>query len=336
MPKVKVKQMKKAMGEDGEELSKMFSQLMGEESMLDPAVISDKYHSLKNECMTLANLISKFNDTVIKDMTEIDDVFVGNYKEIDKFVINLRKIFDNKEISIHEMVKLYKSIKEGHVIIEVVRLCRNLIQHKRYLVDKDNLSEQFIYREPGDELCLFPFSSLNFKYMFSYDELSKNEKRKSYTMISLHLMYKITHSIYDITTSPDIDIKEFSKLIIKSINQAKKSMPRCDKAFSKITESLDMLIENFSDYYKDFISTKRPEIIIENFMGDIINNVSETDLQCISQLRKIVSFYKDKAMKSNVKSNPMMERAFESIQEKFNMLDEYTKDNENESDDEDQ
>ena len=83
------------------------------------------------------------------------------------------------------------------------------------------------------------------------------------------MLFNTTYDIYQIITSPDIDISEFSDIIVDSIKQARKMIPRANKAFKKIEESVELLKDNFQNYYKDFITTKNPTIIIENFILDV-------------------------------------------------------------------
>jgi len=323
MGKSKKKVITKTLGGSGDELNAIFSQLMGNEDSLDPMVILDKYNNLKGEVNTILDLLSRLNIRIIEKMLLTDDSFKGNKEDIEFFIKSGKKEFDNPSYTISEIVPIYKRIKNCNVINQIIIMCKNLSDNKSSLREKNELSDRFIYSHPGNELLLFPFTDLNFKYLFRSSELNREEnlKMKPYIMMTLHLLYKVSYSVYKIITSPDIDINKFSEIIIKSINEAKKSVPRCEKAFNKISNSLEMLTGNFENYYKDFIDTKTPSIIIENFLIDVTKDTSDSDMECVMQLKKIVGFYKNKTMNSGAIKDPRINQLFETIQEKFNLID---------------
>jgi len=332
----KAKIIKKTLGGvNSDEINALFSQLLGKEESLDPLVIYDKYSKLKKEVKTINELLTRFNITILDKLIETDIKFQGNKDDIGFFIKNGENEFSKISHSIDEIVPMYLKIKQCNTINNILVLCKNLIQYKTFIQNKDELSDRFIYSEPGDELMLFPFTDLNFKYLFRHPDFNKecNHKMKPYIMITLCLLYKVSYSIYEIITSPDVDIQKFSEVIIQSISEAKKSIPRCEKAFNKISNSLDMLTSNFNNYYKDFIATKQPSIIIENFIIDISKDTSDSDFECVQQLKTIVDFYKKKTMSSGAMKDPRINQLFETIQDKFNMID-GAEDKENESEEE--
>jgi hypothetical protein len=319
----KTKIIKKTLGGNGDEINALFSQLLGNEDSLDPIVITDKYIKLKQEVKTINELLNRFNITILEKLIKNNSSLEGNKKDIEFFINNSNKEFELSSFTMKEIVPKYLKIKQSNTINNILILCKNLIQYKSYISDKDKLSDRFIYNEPGDELLLFPFTDLNFKFLFRHPDFNteENKKLKPYTMLTLCLLYKVSYSIYEIVTSPDINIQQFSEVIIQSISEAKKSIPRCEKAFNKISNSLDMLTGNFNNYYKDFIQTKQPSIILENFLLDISKDTSDSDFECVSQLKTIVEFYKKKTMTSGAIKDPRINQLFETIQDKFNMMD---------------
>jgi hypothetical protein len=156
------------------------------------------------------------------------------------------------------------------------------------------------------------------------------------------MLFNTTYDIYQIITSPDIDISEFSDIIVDSIKQARKMIPRANKAFKKIEESVELLKDNFQNYYKDFITTKNPTIIIENFILDVSkDNSGEVDIELARQFKKIVMFYQKKSQ-GKIK-DPRVNQLFEMLNKNFEILNVKEKDiqdtesdaeksNENESD----
>ena len=133
------------------------------------------------------------------------------------------------------------------------------------------------------------------------------------------MLYKTSYEIYEIITSPDIDISKFSDIIIQSIQQAKKMIPRANRAFRKIEESVALLKNNFQNYYKDFISTKNPTIILENFILDCSKeNGEDVDLELARQFKRIVMFYQKKSQ-GKIK-DPRINQLFEMLNKNFDML----------------
>jgi hypothetical protein len=332
----KVKTIKKTLGGgSGDELNNIFSQLLGNKDSLDPCIVLDKYQKLKSELLSICSLLDRFNINILDKLIPTDKIYNEYKEDIEFFIKNCKNEFDITELKVNDIVPIYLRIKDSDSVNKTILLCQNLIQYKQSLSNKHELSDRFIYNEPGNEVILLPFANLNFKFLFRDPEFlnEKNTKMKPFTMVTLHLLYKLSYSVYEIITSPDINIEQFSEIIIKSINEAKKSIPRCDKAFNKISNSLDMLTNNFGNYYKDMILTKKPSIIIENFLSDLVSDTSDSDMECVHQLKKIVDFYKNKTMKSGAIKDPRISQLFETIQEKFSLIDTAEEENNSDSDD---
>jgi hypothetical protein len=208
--------------------------------------------------------------------------------------------------------------------------CKKLIQYQKELENIDNLSDKFIINAPGVSLQLFSFTNLNFKYLFMHPVM--NENNKKYVLIVLNMIYIKTYDIYNLVTSPDIDIDKFSDIIIESIQQAKKSIPRCDKAFKKISQSVNILKNNFNTYYKDFIQTQQPTIIIEHYIYDLGNEL-DADAETTRQFKRIIMFYQKRYNTSGKNKDPRISKMFDTINEKIKILD-IDNDNEENSDEE--
>ena len=123
--------------------------------------------------------------------------------------------------------------------------------------------------------------------------------------------------MYDTITSPDVDVKKFSKVIISSIAKVKKRIPRCEKAFEKIEQSVGLLEGNFDGYYKDFVQSKNPSTIIESFVIDVSQS-GGSDPQTTRQFRKIINYYR-KATQGKIK-DPKMKKIFDMLSANFNAM----------------
>jgi hypothetical protein len=336
----KVKMVKQNIDQQG--LSEMFNQLLGDEKSLDINIIKDKYLRLKTDIDRIYKLLESFNKTIYnKILKDLPDIEVYK-KNINDFITDAKCIFP-EEISDEELIRHYKQIKENKVIKDCIHICKSLIIYKKYIEDNDNLSDNFIKSSKTFDLKIFPFCNFDIKLIYGFNKI--DESIKKYILIFLNMVYNTTYDIYEIITSPDIDISKFSDIIISSIQQAKKMIPRANKAFKKIEESVQLLKNNFQNYYKDFITTKKPGIIIENFILDVSKeNSSELDLDLARQFKRIVMFYQ-KQSQGKIK-DPRINQLFEMLNKNFELLnmknktnivesDEETKDKDNSSSDSD-
>ena len=137
-------------------------------------------------------------------------------------------------------------------------------------------------------------------------------------LISINFCKKI----YEVIVTPDINVKQLAELILDNIDNFKKEIPRCDKAFNKIEDALKTLEKNFDDYYKDYVITNDPSIMIQNFLSDIYKN-GKDDPTLVAQLRKIIKYFTDKIkthQNSNSKINSMVDKLNSLFKENDNKL----------------
>lgn len=196
------------------------------------------------------------------------------------------------------------------------------------LEDKSSLSSSFILNSDGDFLKLFSFSSLDFKIMLLQDSMIDNYVK--YVLLTLHLIYKKLIAIIKEITSPDVDADEFANIMINNIDEIRKHIPRCDKAFNKIKQSVGLLRNNFGEYYKDFISSHNPGIIVENFIVDVAKD-SKADISTTRQFREILSYYKKNVHHSI--TDPKIKKVFSMLEENLSIVEVDDKNNKKENTD---
>lgn len=319
----KQKVIKQNIGGDEEAIGDLFNQLLGNENSLDINIVKDKYNRLYANINRIKKLCESFVKTIyIKALSGSDnkDKLVDVYiKNMNGFIDDCKFITD-AEIEDSGLIRYYLQLKETKTIKEdCIHICRSLIIFKKYIQDIDNLDDSFIKSSKTKELQIFPFCNFDIKYFYVMNEM--DESIKKYILIYLNMMYNTTYDIYNIITSPDIDISKFSEVIVNSIAQAKKMIPRANKAFKKIEESVDLLQNNFSEYYKDFITTKDPSTIITSFIGDCSKSTisdDNIDLDLIKQFKRISMFYKNKSA-GKIK-DPRVNQIFEMLDKNFDML----------------
>jgi len=142
-------------------------------------------------------------------------------------------------------------------------------------------------------------------------------------------LYFVLQFLFSFLNSPHLIL--FVTIILNSIDTVKKTIPRCTEAFDKIVESVDILKNNFNGYYKDFMASNNPAIIMENFVLDVSKNTKATP-RITSQFRRIIAHYRKIA--SRHIDDPRLQTLFQHVDRNINELDKYKKDDDTYEDDE--
>lgn len=315
MKKVKIKSVKRSLGDDS--ITRIFNQMVGAERA-DPEIVVPKYIAIRTATLKIAKVL----DTAVVDV--FSKVFPEQKDccdEILQFSNELRAL-EFVEIPEEPFTKeftdsiadKYIVLKESNTVKKVIIACKTLIVAATAISKNDT---GFVNRSPGFNFMPFSFSSLNIKPKWA--ELS--QKQKSYIFIVMSVVLNASKEIYRTITSPDVDVKKFSEVIINSMSKLKKALPRCDKAFRLIQESVDMFEGNFDGYYKDFVQSQNPSTIMESFVIDV-SKKGNGDLQTVMQFRKIINHYR-KATQGKIK-DPRVKKIFAALNEKFQEFDKTT------------
>ena len=358
MSKVKVSVAQKTMKDP--ELIDMFNKMVGA-SDPDPSIVIPKYDKIMQNAEEIIRILESFvkspaakafqydfkkgfqeiYEFVNKSKEELgpltleknDNVLTGtDLNSLNSDPQKMAEFLQNTEFK-YKVAKLgetYTSLKNSSVIKEMIMTARNLknalmLEKTRTgskthdLEDKDHLQKGFIVKADGDFLILFNFTSLDFKQMYFCDYMTAQYSQ--YILFVLHLIYKKVLNIVKEITSPDIDVDKFSELLVRNIDDIRKHIPRCDKAFDKIKASVGLLKGNFGEYYKDFISSQNPGIIVEHFVSDVAQS-SKTDVETTRQFRKIIEFYQ-KNMQSRI-TDPKVKKIFKLVGANLDILEEKT------------
>ena len=294
-------------------LTTLFQQLLGADKP-SPSVVKPKYDTLTQCIKLVIRVLEAFNN----------DVFAANYPDqesqsqgIIAFVGKLKALDLDRDIKTCDdgkIVDTYLSIKNSPVVADLLETCKNLIQNKASL-DTTDVDVGFVNRLPGLTFYPFSFSSINLKEIWVNPATTLQVKK--YIVTVCKIMLKKTHKIYEVVTNPDIDVNQFSELIIESIKKVKKLIPRCDQAFAKIEKSVGLLKNNFGGYYKDFIQTQNPACIMHNFVYDVASQ-DDVDAKTTFQFRKIISFYQ-KQTQGKIK-DPRIKKVFELLGSNMKIL----------------
>lgn len=321
------------------DLMKLFNQMIGNEDP-DPAIAIPKYKRIYDGCLDVIKLLNNFCNSpvalVFAPIYPHDFSTLRHFlKSADEVMVHFKLAVEDKTYSSAELhaanadpAKLaqlmlssqqsykisglgekYKNLKSCPVTQNVVMLARNIktalgLEKERChqtthdLEVKSDLRDGFIVNADGETLELLPFSKLNFKAMMLNDRM--DAKMRGFTLTLLHLVYNRCIAVVQDLTSPDMDVEKFSELMVSSISELKKHVPRCDQAFAKIQNSVELMKNNFGRYYKDFISSQNPTIIAEHFLSDVAR-VTDADAATTAQFRRIAQFYAKNVNNAGVK-----------------------------------
>lgn len=321
MKKVKVKTAKRQLADKN--VINMFNQMLGTEDA-DPAIVIPKYELIRSKVHSLSKILSAATEDVLRKSFPEEK---NGCDDIMKYVESLNAIEYTEvpdadkltpEVS-KELCATYMALKGTNSIKVIILTCKNLIGYSGKLDVGETFDDSFIARIPGFEFSPFPFSRLNIKQIWVSPQIT--DRIKKYIFTVLNIVLDISKTVYKTLTSPDVDVKEFSKAIISSIAQVKKQIPRCEKAFAKIEQSVGLLEGNFDGYYKDFIQSQNPSTIIESFVIDVSQS-GGGDAQTTRQFRKIINYYQ-KATQGKI-NDPKIKKVFDMLNTNFSVMEEST------------
>ncbi len=196
------------------------------------------------------------------------------------------------------LIDTYREMKESIYFQNMILTSKNLKEllmtekERRHTKthDLEELSIKFIANSEGDSLQPFEFSTLDFKQMY-YTENLFTPDIENFVLECLKIIYNKCSIIVEIHLSPDVDTSELSDSIIKIIKKLKTKIPRCEKAFGKIASAVNMLKDNLGEYYKDYVTSQNPSIIIESFIVDVAKSETE-DREVAMQFAQIIKYFK--------------------------------------------
>lgn len=310
--------------------------------MSDLNIIYPKYIEMKTQTKIIICRIADFYDKILKgkqhfnEQTKMFIPFYNSLKNNYRDIFNLTElpstqlIPDYSVLSKEENIKFsdgYKKIKDCDLIKTIVILCANIKKIHKYLFPEEyhnhdsdqpvpEININFILRIPTLTYTPFaPYCDLDFKSLYSSRNLSNDDKKECCDL--LKFIYSNSYILYKVVISPDIDVDEFIYVMKIHINSVKTQIPRCEKAFSKIENSMGIFKDNFNDYYKEMVITKAPMNILISYISDVSKD-TDVDATTSMQFKKIIAYFNKKT--SSIK-DPKANAIFDKIQEHMNILD---------------
>ncbi len=327
----KVVKIKQKPSIDNADIGTLFEEMMGVKDA-DPEIVRPKVVRCKSILQHIYKTLNQFSHfTVLQnDFPELKQAM----EEIDVFAENLRRTLhvdphnepdenDYIPLSKAELNSLYKKIKEADIVRQLIVLGGTLKRHSQYIDDIKNLRDGFIAQEPGLSFQVFSFSSLDLKLLWVNSNITPVVKK--YVLNVLHLLWKDCYALYETVTSPDVDIDKFTSMLVDNIAKLKSQpgLHRCKRAFFRIEQSLELLKNRFSDYYRDSIASNNPSIMFENFIMDV-SQQGESSASLTREFRMIIQHLHKISQQNGRANDPHVKKIFDMINGNFNAMDSKT------------
>ena len=294
-----------------QELTELFQQMI-DPNKADKEVIFPKYEKLSSKIVMVARYLSTLaTGPVAKTFTDVDFETINEKGE--EILTNV-KSFSCTMDNINEH---WADFKDCMSIKEIIMLQSYLAEYKQYISDKDNLSDHWIKRMPMGTKVL-KFSNLDLYLLWNDPRMT--EELKKYILTVFNGLYRASLEVYQINTSPDVDIERFSEVLTEAIAKVQQvpELNRCRTAFKKIRESVDLLQENFNGYFKDFVQSQNPSTIIESFIIDV-SSQQQSSPQLTREFRQIIRYYQKMSNQNNVK-DPNIKKLFSALDDRMTVL----------------
>lgn len=309
---------------EAKELNVMLEQILDDKG--DPEIVESKKKSMVKSISYITKLFSAITQKTNPETNTPNGIFRKCYNDSYNKWLDEIDTFNNQCKELLEKNVEYSELKDHKLVKVIIFICRDLKPFAFYIENQGTKEmESFGYKgawisdHPGSILAPFTFSEFNLKAIWR-NPLT-DDRMKKYLLTLIKSIFITCNEIYKLISSPDIDISQFSKIIVESIQKIK-SVPelnRCKKAFSKLEESVELLEGNFGEYYKDMVQSQNPTMLIVNFINDV-SKTDKMDIGLVTQFRQIVNYYR-KTTQGKIK-DPAIRKKFEMLSSRFNALDE--------------
>jgi hypothetical protein len=292
--------------------------------------VCSSFHGFESGFSSITEFVKK-SELQLKEFKLEKNDKILNSEELDEINKNPEKLAEyikliGMEYKMQDFADKYNKLKENIVVKEIVMIAKNLKNLLKLQQDRDKhphhnlevrekLSASFIIESDGDYLQIFNFTKLDFKQLYLSEMMDKT--KSNYILYALHILHNKSFEMVQLLTSPDIDSDKFAHTMIGYIDDISKKIPRCTKAFNVIKGSVGLFKENFGGYYKDFVISKNPAIIIEDFVVDVANN-NRSNPEITRQFREITSFCRKNT--TGKVTDPRISKMFDMVSGNMDIL----------------
>lgn len=287
---------------------------------LEPDICEEKFDSykknIKGTLSMMKLLADKLKDNTLKAFSDNGIIFLDS---INPPTPDKEKVMDTEQMRIRYMMakydpftiaEHYKKLKDSQLVSQLVILCSKMSDYDVIMKEKP---DTWITDEEHSCTIFDPISNIDLLAICN----SADKEFVKYIHFAVSLIYKNLRAFYTVYSTPDVDVEKMEAIIMASLEEVKKNVPRCEKAFRLIEKNTFLFKENFGTYWKDYQQSGSKVIILENFITDVSNKAS-TDTKTMRQFKKLIKFIKDK-MENTANLDPrirsVMNLAEEQIKE---------------------
>lgn len=308
--KVKIGKSKASKTLDVKEMNRCFSQMMGMTDA-DSEILLPKFVDLRNAFNQYYKLINLFGRLPV---WRLFPAHAHNLVGVVDFLQHLREncgVTDGKMETIEQHAELdtktlnmrYRALCESNELKLIIITGSKLLDHKIALSDPEHLSDMSIKSAVGPSFEPFAFCKLNFKFIFQSDIMTPELRVNLLRILSKAMTLGV--EMRTISTSANVDIDKFTSSIAKCIPQLRRQIPRCDKAFDILADSVDVLKGNFMTYHQDAVRAKNPNLIVQNYIIDV-GLKYKTSPSITGQFNRIMKYLKNEAAKHKKVGDPAL------------------------------
>jgi hypothetical protein len=326
--KIHVKDLRKITGDVN--INTMFEEMMGvKDAELD--IIIPKYVFIRNTLRHIYRVFIQFYDIISKDFPTYEQSLLEIKQFAEEFKNNTNLVDCNVEeeykyykMSKIEMNTTYRKLKEDVYVKKLIVMCSKLNRYSSNFSDINALKLNFVNQEPGLSFQIFDFSTLDLKSLWAQPNIKDSVKK--YILLVFCNLHKHSKALYKCITSPDIDIEKFTTLLINAISEMKKQpkLNRCNAAFKKIEQSVELLKNNFENYYRESVASENSDLIVMNFITDVSNKVGNASASLTREFRTIITYMHEMSQKSGKNKDPNVQKIFKMLNNNFSIMENET------------
>lgn len=258
-------------------------------------------------------------DIFLKAVTMMPESERRNFSDKSKYIDKTLSLFDtdvikiglDKHLETEDFGKIFKEkqynwmkgVMISDFIIEYKHICKIFPEFVKSESDQD-LGQDLarLTKHIADNLMLHTDLSL---FTFAKAGVSNlNEGRSSIRYLTSFILNYMENLkvLYDIYTTPDINVQRVCDMMNSLLHTLEKTIPRCELGFKVLYRSLDKLKNNFDRYYNKFVTGgKSSSIFIMEYMIDVYKDQNEQlkkNAMIMFQIKKIITTLIERAKKN--------------------------------------
>lgn len=287
-------------------VGEIFNQIISGEG--DTHIVTEKVSTIK-ESLNIVKRSFGILSSFLKKDAEFD--IWGN--ELEEFNDSIKKL-EVEVVDSKKPIDAFNTYKDSVVTKNLISSCAYLREYSKYL-EATPPEDKWLNENDGFPIVPFRFTSMDLNRIWISDVQTQF---KNIVLQCIAKAYINSYVIYRNITSPNINVKEFAQKLVGKLSdlESHPELSRCKDALKKIRDAVDMLEDNFEEYYKDSVQSRNPNLIFENFILDVSKS-QQTDLKIIRQFKDIIKFIRKHSQKLPAK-DPRIAQMFDILTENIN------------------